>query len=131
MPPPPPISLPQGHAIKRVTARSLPCLSQGGACSSPKAYGWFAAAFFVLFEVLGSLVLLTLFVGVVSMSMEEAKHQLEVRVCNARVWARERAETPNEVWGRELPSCCPTHSHHGVAWFLRLAEPGHQCLLLP
>jgi hypothetical protein len=48
----------------------------GGACSVPFAFGWFAALFFVGFVVLGSLVLLTLFVGTVNISMEEAKASL-------------------------------------------------------
>jgi voltage-gated sodium channel len=48
----------------------------GGACSAPFAFGWFAALFFVGFVVLGSLVLLTLFVGTVNISMEEAKASL-------------------------------------------------------
>jgi len=48
----------------------------GGACTEPFAFGWFAAFFFVCFVVLGSLVLLTLFVGTVNISMEEAKSSL-------------------------------------------------------
>jgi voltage-gated sodium channel len=48
----------------------------GGACSEPFAFGWFAAFFFVCFVVLGSLVLLTLFIGTVNISMEEAKSSL-------------------------------------------------------
>lgn len=48
----------------------------GGACTDPFAFGWFAALFFVGFVLLGSLVLLTLFVGTVNISMEEAKASL-------------------------------------------------------
>lgn len=48
----------------------------GGACKTPDPWGWYATIFFVVFIVIGSLVLLTLFVGVVGISMDEAKRSL-------------------------------------------------------
>ena len=42
-------------------------------CNHPRAWGWIAAVYMVSFIVLGALVLLTLFIGVVSTSMEMAK----------------------------------------------------------
>ena len=42
-------------------------------CNNPKALGWVAALFMICFEVLGALVLLTLFIGIVATAMEEAK----------------------------------------------------------
>ena len=43
-------------------------------CNNPSAMGWVAAGFMISFEILGALVLLTLFIGIVATSMEEAKH---------------------------------------------------------
>ena len=42
-------------------------------CTKPKASGALAAIFFVIFCIIGGLVLLTLFIGVVSTSMDEAQ----------------------------------------------------------
>ena len=42
-------------------------------CNEPEAWGWIAALYMVTFIVLGALVLLTLFIGIVATSMEEAK----------------------------------------------------------
>lgn len=42
-------------------------------CNHPEAHGWIAVLFFVSFIVLGAQVLMTLFIGIVSTSMEEAK----------------------------------------------------------
>mmetsp|Transcript_28177 Transcript_28177/g.33391 ORF Transcript_28177/g.33391 Transcript_28177/m.33391 type:complete len:1260 (+) Transcript_28177:99-3878(+) len=42
-------------------------------CSHPKASGWIAALFMVIFVVLGSFVMLNLFIGIVSTAMEQAK----------------------------------------------------------
>ena len=44
-------------------------------CNDPYAWGWLAAFFMVSFVILGALVLLTLFIGIVATAMEEAKHQ--------------------------------------------------------
>jgi len=41
-------------------------------CDQPTARGFLAAIYFVIFQVIGALVLLTLFIGVVTTSMEEA-----------------------------------------------------------
>ena len=46
-------------------------------CTDPNATGWIGAAFFVIFTVLGSLVLLTLFIGIVATSMDSAKEDQE------------------------------------------------------
>lgn len=42
-------------------------------CNHPEAQGWMAVLFFISFVVLGAQVLMTLFIGIVSTSMEEAK----------------------------------------------------------
>mmetsp|Transcript_856 Transcript_856/g.1796 ORF Transcript_856/g.1796 Transcript_856/m.1796 type:complete len:1273 (-) Transcript_856:158-3976(-) len=44
-------------------------------CNHPHASGWLAGAYMVVFTVLGALVLLTLFIGVVVTAMEEAKEE--------------------------------------------------------
>lgn len=46
-------------------------------CTNSHAFGYFAAFFFVVFVVIGSLVMLNLFVGVISTSMEQATDELE------------------------------------------------------
>lgn len=57
-----------------------------GWCVNPSPMGLGAVAFFVIFIVIGALVMLTLFVGVVSTSMEEAsKQQLLEKEIEARV----------------------------------------------
>jgi len=43
-------------------------------CTKPHARGWIAALYMVVFIVLGSLVMLNLFIGIVATAMEEAKH---------------------------------------------------------
>jgi len=48
---------------------------QSGGCS--KGYGLIAALFFVIFVVIGALVLLTLFIGVITTSMEEASDDMK------------------------------------------------------
>jgi hypothetical protein len=48
-----------------------PAVLNVNSCDDPVASGWFAAIFFVSFVVLGGQVLLTLFIGIVSTSMEE------------------------------------------------------------
>lgn len=42
-------------------------------CNKPSGLGWIAFAYFISFCVLGAMILLTLFVGVVATAMEEAK----------------------------------------------------------
>ena len=44
-------------------------------CISPKPRGWIAATYFLIFITISALVLLTLFVGVVSTSMDEAQEK--------------------------------------------------------
>jgi voltage-gated sodium channel len=46
-------------------------------CNHPFAWGWVAVAYLIFFAVLGGMVLLTLFIGVVVESMEEAKGAFE------------------------------------------------------
>lgn len=46
-------------------------------CTDSNAMGWMGAIFFVIFTVLGSLVLLTLFIGIVATSMDSAKADQE------------------------------------------------------
>eukprot|EP00638_Chattonella_subsalsa_P020096 CAMPEP_0117860898 /NCGR_PEP_ID=MMETSP0950-20121206/4059_1 /TAXON_ID=44440 /ORGANISM="Chattonella subsalsa, Strain CCMP2191" /LENGTH=768 /DNA_ID=CAMNT_0005711163 /DNA_START=165 /DNA_END=2467 /DNA_ORIENTATION=+ len=41
-------------------------------CTNPVAWGWLSTAYFVIFAVVGSMVLVTLFLGVVTTSMENA-----------------------------------------------------------
>merc|ERR1711865_340566 len=47
-------------------------------CTAPNALGWWAAAYFVGFIFIASMVMLTLFVGVITTSMDQAKAQLEL-----------------------------------------------------
>jgi hypothetical protein len=42
-------------------------------CNNPQGFGWIAAIFFVFVLIIGGFVLLTLFIGIVATSMEEAK----------------------------------------------------------
>ena len=46
---------------------------QSANCKFPERWGWIAAFYMVSFVVLGALVLLTLFIGIVATAMEEAK----------------------------------------------------------
>mmetsp|Transcript_140 Transcript_140/g.277 ORF Transcript_140/g.277 Transcript_140/m.277 type:complete len:938 (+) Transcript_140:152-2965(+) len=46
-------------------------------CKNPKRWGWLAGLYFVVFVILGALVLLTLFLGVVTTSMEKATRQMK------------------------------------------------------
>jgi hypothetical protein len=46
-------------------------------CNHPEAFGWIAAAFFLGFALLSGQVLITLFVGIIATSMEEAKMKNE------------------------------------------------------
>lgn len=48
-------------------------------CESPKALGAVAALYYILFTLIGGLVLMTLFIGVVTMSMEEASQDQKDR----------------------------------------------------
>ena len=51
-------------------------------CNNPQGLGWIAVIYFVSFCVLGSQVLLTLFIGIIATSMEEvkAKYREEAKV---------------------------------------------------
>ena len=49
-------------------------------CTDPHASGAIAAIFFVIFVIIGGLVLLTLFVGVVSTSMDEAQKEQQAEL---------------------------------------------------
>eukprot|EP00519_Triparma_laevis_P013561 CAMPEP_0182490254 /NCGR_PEP_ID=MMETSP1321-20130603/184_1 /TAXON_ID=91990 /ORGANISM="Bolidomonas sp., Strain RCC1657" /LENGTH=961 /DNA_ID=CAMNT_0024692407 /DNA_START=112 /DNA_END=2997 /DNA_ORIENTATION=- len=49
-------------------------------CTDPNATGALAAIYFVIFVIIGGLVLLTLFVGVVSTSMEEAQQEQQAEL---------------------------------------------------
>ncbi|GBG26479.1 Voltage-dependent L-type calcium channel subunit alpha-1C [Hondaea fermentalgiana] len=54
-------------------------------CTSPQALGVVAALYYILFTLIGGLVLMTLFIGVVTMSMEEASaNQDEVKAVMKR-----------------------------------------------
>jgi len=46
-------------------------------CTSPKGMGYAAAAFFIFFVMVGALVMLNLFIGVITTSMEEAKSDMD------------------------------------------------------
>lgn len=45
-------------------------------CTAPRAAGWWAAAYFVSFTVLATMVILNLFIGVIVGGMEEAQEEL-------------------------------------------------------
>jgi hypothetical protein len=58
-------------------------------CTNPKASGFVSAAFFVFFVIISSLGLLTLFVSVVTTSMDEAKvwlHASLLRGSSGSLW---------------------------------------------
>eukprot|EP00937_MAST-01D_sp_MAST-1D-sp2_P002973 g2973.t1 len=46
-------------------------------CKNPYAWGGYAVIFFMIFETIGSLVLLNLFIGVITASMEESANELQ------------------------------------------------------
>ena len=46
-------------------------------CQKPYAFGWIAAIYFIFFEILGGLVLLTLFIGVVTISMDQTQFEYQ------------------------------------------------------
>jgi hypothetical protein len=50
-------------------------------CDHSKGKGFLAAIYFVVFVIIASMVLLTLFVGVVSTSMDEAGAKAKKQVC--------------------------------------------------
>jgi hypothetical protein len=56
-------------------------------CNHPAALGWIAAAYFVVFGVVGAQIVLNLFIGIITGAMEEAKtdHEKE-RVVEVCVW---------------------------------------------
>jgi len=69
-------------------------------CPSPKGQGGISAAFFALFVVVGSLVMITLFVGVVTTSMEEATRlQLVEMAIETRIMTlcHERSVTSSQL----------------------------------
>ena len=47
------------------------------ACSNPTGYGWTAAAFFVSFVLIGTMIVLNLFIGVIMNSMDEARAEAD------------------------------------------------------
>jgi len=49
-------------------------------CTAPKAMGFFAAVYFIFFFFIASLCILTLFVGVVTTSMDEQRQEMEHKV---------------------------------------------------
>mmetsp|Transcript_103845 Transcript_103845/g.298954 ORF Transcript_103845/g.298954 Transcript_103845/m.298954 type:complete len:443 (-) Transcript_103845:276-1604(-) len=50
-----------------------------GECKSSSAMGWMAAFYFVLFVIIGGLVLLSLFIGIICTSMETVQAEAEVK----------------------------------------------------
>jgi voltage-gated sodium channel len=53
-------------------------------CTHPQALGWVAGAYMVLFIVIGALVLLTLFIGIVATALEEAKDDHKNEIINEK-----------------------------------------------
>ncbi len=60
-------------------------------CTSPKSYPVFAAAFFVAFVLIGTMIVLNLFVGVIMTGMEEAQREQDL--------ARELEDRPSDIQG--------------------------------
>jgi voltage-gated sodium channel len=58
-------------------------------CTTPKAYPLFGAAFFVSFVLVGTMIVLNLFVGVIMTGMEEAQREQDL--------ARELESRPSTV----------------------------------
>lgn len=52
-------------------------------CVAPQAFGWISAAFFVSFVMMGTMVVLNLFIGVIMNGMEEAQKESEIQVAMA------------------------------------------------
>jgi len=48
-------------------------------CENPQAFGWGSAAFFVSFVLIGTMIVLNLFIGVIMSSMDEAKADAEAQ----------------------------------------------------
>ena len=51
--------------------------SNGMVCTAPTAFGLLSVAYFIIFTVIGSLVLLSLFIGVITTAMSEAQDKLK------------------------------------------------------
>ena len=66
---------PRGLGLRNGNTNPRSGMTSKANCDDPAALGWIAAAYMVSFIVFGSLVLLTLFIGVVATSMEEAKQE--------------------------------------------------------
>jgi len=64
---------PRGQGLPNGSSNLRSGATSKANCDAPAALGWVAVFYMVSFIVFGSLVLLTLFIGVVATSMEEAK----------------------------------------------------------
>ncbi len=60
-------------------------------CTNPQAYPLFGAAFFVTFVLIGTMIVLNLFVGVIMTGMEEAQREQDM--------ARELEDRPADIYG--------------------------------
>lgn len=49
-------------------------------CNKPQAFGWIACAYFVAFCIFGGQVLLTLFIGIITTSMDESKNSNSAKI---------------------------------------------------
>ena len=62
-------------------------------CLRPNGWGYYAALYFIVFIVLGALILLSLFIGVVTTAMSEAEHRAkrdELLAANVEVTVQRR-----------------------------------------
>jgi hypothetical protein len=58
-------------------------------CENPRGLGWFAAWYFVIVVIIGTMVLLSLFVGIIITSMELLKEGIKEE---KEVWAKVRVK---------------------------------------
>ena len=58
-------------------------------CQSPRGLGWFAAWYFIVVVIIGTMVLLSLFVGIIITSMELLKEGIKEE---KEVWAKVRVK---------------------------------------
>lgn len=66
-------------------------------CTAPKGYPVFGAGFFVSFMLLGAMVILNLFIGVIMGGMEEAKVENELMEREAKAAAGEMPSTSDDI----------------------------------
>jgi voltage-gated sodium channel len=65
--------------IMMIAQRGCEVYPSTGECTSPRAYGWWAVLFWVAFHMIGGLVFLNLFIGVVTVGMTDSMTEQALR----------------------------------------------------